>query len=138
MGSVKDVAERVGDCDLGCGRVVAVNSDAQYVPHVAARLFGRPGWAWLPAAGGVAVIELVRAAREARNGHVERGLALAWLTLPLVIPLSWPHYFVFLPWVHAVQSRGLAAAGAGERTLWGLSVGFSSLAGLLAAGQWGV
>jgi hypothetical protein len=117
---------------------MTLNSNAQYIPHVARRLIGGPGLMWVAlcvAGGAWAMLEAARAFREGRR---DRGLAIAWLTVPLLVPPAWVHYFVFLPWALAVGFVGRATAETRERVLWAFAAGLSSATGLVIAGTWEV
>jgi hypothetical protein len=89
---------------------VARNPNSQFFAHVLARLLpwgGAPGARWLGYA--VAIANLSVAAGIARRRGAESGyasLSLLLLSIPFVLPTSWPHYFVYLPPIQLLLARG--------------------------------
>jgi hypothetical protein len=65
--------------------------------------------------------------------------ALLSLSVPLIVPTAWPHYFVFLPFVQAWAAWKLVRAARGR--VWGAtillgSVFLASVFGYRLAGDW--
>jgi hypothetical protein len=102
--------------------------NAQSLPHVLARALhhdpndaGRTLQAASWTGRLLALVLLAGAGLRARAGAAGRidGLALALCSVPLWVPTSWPHYFVFLPfvqwltWTRWREHRGQAPLRAG-------------------------
>jgi alpha-1,2-mannosyltransferase len=69
-----------------------------------------------------------------------RSAALLFLALPLLMPITWPHYLVYLPWCQLVLAR-LALRRAGTARAVALaavavSVALASVFALRASGHW--
>lgn len=115
-----------------------LNSNAQYLPHVARRVAGGPELLWQGVSAAAGVGAVVTSAYRARRGDVWSAVAIAWLSLPLLVPPAWPHYFVFLPWVLAVMFSDLSKAGSRHKLAWALSAFLCSVPALIATGGWAV
>lgn len=125
--------------------------NAQYLPSVVGR--------WLGAEDGVAVwripgyalflLNLAAVARlvlRGRDRAAEWAVALLLLSLPFIIETSWPHYFVFLPFVQTLawlELRGVDGGSAVRRpwsvVYWGLwltSVVLASMPFFQLVGRW--
>jgi alpha-1,2-mannosyltransferase len=93
--------------------------NAQYLPSVTARWLGthagRPLWRVLGlvvfVANMLAVTRLVLRRGPRDN---EWAFALLFLSLPFVVATSWPHYFVFLPFVQTLAYLELR----GQQAIW--------------------
>jgi hypothetical protein len=95
------------------GSWVPVDTNSQYLGHIVPRLLGdgwrKPVGRRLSMALGLALFACNLAAlwRDTpSDGNGEIALALLFLSLPLVVETSWPHYFVFLPFCQAVVMDG--------------------------------
>jgi len=81
--------------------------NAQYFPSVAGRWLGtgagRALWRWL--GYGLFAVSLLGVARLLRRGRardMDWAYALLFLSLPLAVETSWPHYFVYLPFTQTL------------------------------------
>ena len=104
--------------------------NAQYLPSVAGRWLGtaagRPFWRLL--GYGLFGLNLLAVARLVwRRGprDVEWAFALLFLSLPLAIDTSWPHYFVYLPFAQTLVWLALREATGWTRRLAGLLLAIS-------------
>jgi len=100
---------------------VAANPHSNYFPHVALRLTGAMGQdaedllpllrgiGWAVAAANMGLIFLLQRAR-ARDAGLW-SFQIVCLTLPFVLKTSWPHDFVFLPFVQALLAGRLLEGG---------------------------
>ncbi len=81
--------------------------NAQYLPSVVSRWLGsQSAWPLLRLLGYVVFVlnglVAIRVARSDRPRRAEWAFALLFLSLPFVIPTSWPHYFVYLPFAQTL------------------------------------
>jgi hypothetical protein len=88
---------------LGAAAWMWTDPDAQYGPLVLARLASVPliAASVLTAVAGLALIVVASLRARAGRYNVADAACITILTTPLLVAPSWPHYFVFLPWVHA-------------------------------------
>jgi len=115
-----------------------LTSNAQYLPYIVRRLLGGPAWLWAAISAVMGVFILIKAGGELRLGNRDRGLAMAWLTMPLIVPPAWTHYFVFMPWALVVGFDTSSRRQPGWRLLWALAAVLSSVPGIAMVGGWKV
>jgi hypothetical protein len=133
---------------------ITVDVNSQYLPHVierwtyrvrgAERPLGEEGSGMRTAlrivAGAAFAVNLALVGRRARRDPDPiPAFALLTLSIPLIIPTAWPHYFVFLPFLQAWAAWRLPRAGRVWPLLAGIllvSVIASSVAGYRLAGDW--
>lgn len=132
---------------------IASGINSQYLPHVVERWthLARGDSSPLPptgsslrralrlAAGGAFVVVLALLIRRRHERDPIRAFAVLSSSLPLVVPTSWPHYFVFLPffqtWAGWRILRG-GRAGIPAAVVLAGSVLATGLPALAAAGAW--
>ena len=120
------------------------DTDSQYVGSVAARLTSIPatravgGWvgAAIVLADGWAAWRLARTA--SADDAVTWGAALVFLSLPFALETSWPHYFVYLPFVQLLVARAVAVLPGANLARVGvaLSIGLASVFGFALFSGW--
>lgn len=131
---------RAGFAALGDADWVAGDANSQYFAHVVLRWmngFGGSGGEApraLVAVGAIVAAGLAGAAWRLRKGDSASDAALAaallLVSLPFLVSTSWPHYFVYLPFVQTVALGRALRPGEGgrlERTLMQGLVGVSIL-----------
>lgn len=121
--------------------------NSQYIGAVAERLSGMPS---LRAAGGVLgglvvgvnVYAMILLARRKIDDAVLWAAVLVLLSIPFMLRTSWPHYFVYLPFVQLLVARVMLAQPRrrGARLFeWGalvLSLALGSVLGFALAPDW--
>lgn len=128
---------------------VPQDGNSQYLPYVVARWLRQPGEAagsleapgvriagWLLFLAGLAAA--YRLARRDRSDSL-LVLGLLFAGLPLILPTSWPHYFVFLPLFQVAMLARAArlessALRRGSQTVLGASMFLGSVPMLALAG----
>jgi len=120
------------------------DTNSQYVGSVVARLTSIPatravgGWAGavIVLADGWAVWRLARTA--SADDAVMWGAALVFLSLPFALETSWPHYFVYLPFVQLLVARTVAVLPGANLARVGvaLSIGLASVFGFALFPGW--
>jgi len=132
---------------------IAGGVNSQYLPHVIERWThlargdsaplapeGSPiRGALRIAAGGIFVLALAFLARHRHEPDPLRAFAVLSASIPLVVPTSWPHYFVFLPFFQAWAAWRILStprARVPAVLLLGVSVLGTGLPAMVAAGSW--
>jgi len=119
--------------------------NAQYLPSVAGRWLGtgagRGLWRWF--GYGLFAVSLLAVARLLRRGRfrdMEWAYALLFLSLPLAVETSWPHYFVYLPFAQTLAWLELRRARPRDRLWQGalllVSVVLASMPFFQFVGRW--
>ncbi|MGQ0719962.1 MAG: glycosyltransferase family 87 protein [Candidatus Eiseniibacteriota bacterium] len=135
---------------------ITVDVNSQYLPHVVERWSYRADGAARPlgedgsgtrtalrwAAGALFAMNLVLLGRWMRGrpgSDPIPAFALLSLSIPLIIPTAWPHYFVFLPFLQVWAAWRISRAGrrfSPTAAVLLASVIASSVAGYRLAGDW--
>jgi Glycosyltransferase family 87 len=116
--------------------------DAQYGPLVIARLASVPlrAAAVVIALVGLALIARASLLARSRRYSVADAASISVLTTPLIVAPSWPHYFVFLPWVHAQLLGRISERGSGRTGIAvigaAMSILCSTVVFLEGSGSW--
>jgi alpha-1,2-mannosyltransferase len=116
--------------------------NAQYLPSVLGRWFNLPAGNLYSRLAGLAifianVLAVTRLLGRRASRDMEWAFALLFLSLPFVVATSWPHYFVFLPFVQTLVY--LEVRGRGVLWQWALlvvSIVLASMPFFQVVGSW--